>query len=81
MRQPKPFALNDSVTWKTPQDQRHWEREHERLIRIYGEGPFLVEALNLRHRWYVVLKGKDGTLLDRKKAPELFPASWLKKAR
>jgi hypothetical protein len=74
----KPFSLNVSVTWKTPEDQKHWERDYKRLTNIFGAGPFTVEALYLRQCWLVVLKGENGTLLDRHNAPELFPASWLK---
>ncbi len=80
MKQSKPFELNELVTWKTPEDQKHWEREYRHLTELFGEGSFQVEALYYRNVWYAVLKRTDGTtLLDRRKGPELFPASWLKR--
>ncbi|MDB5195270.1 MAG: hypothetical protein JWO84_454 [Parcubacteria group bacterium] len=85
MKQPKPFSLNDAVTWKAARDQNYRVREYARAFRTHEKGPFTVEALVMRNVWCLVLKDANGTLFDPEKTPALlrtpalFPACWFER--
>jgi hypothetical protein len=69
------------VTWRTPTDQKHWENEYRQLVELYRTGPFAIESIStVAGRQYLVLKDADGILQDRHGHPEIFSASWVKRA-
>jgi hypothetical protein len=75
-----PLKRFEYVTWKTPAERRFWERDYERLVKLYGEGPFEIEEIHTgQNHQELVLKGPHGTIVDTRETPVRFSRSWVKR--
>lgn len=76
------FSVGDSVTWQTPEDRNHWRNEYDRLVDIFGKGPFTVEELRPlpRNNRQGLVLSKDGKVIVSQGNPYPFSSTWVKKA-